>query len=942
MSHGSRLLLSVHLSPVDLGILGLGDATEIGIGGSATVYSARRSGSDDDVAVKVLNVADPVFVERFEREGQMLTTLSRSPRIVTVHEAGTTDAGRPYLVLDLCTSSLLDRINREEKLDPLEACRVLADVCEAVADAHLIGVVHRDIKPANILQSANGDYLVADFGISTVLGSTTTETVSTSFTAGYVAPETLGGERAGAPADIYALGATLFHMVTGSAPFTSAEGEANIFALANRVANEDLPDLRLEGVPGVVCDLIELATAKNPDERPTAIDLRSMLLDVASGAVTDAGAEDQADAAGGRPPKKPAIARLIEAPQLPAYERLELLDRHNGASVFTGFPVADADVRGDAGSDLETRQQAISVRVFDTREFDPVARKTFRDERRTLAGLSGHARLVGLLDFGYTADGRPFDVEVDLGEETLEQSAPAFAWPRVVEVGIMLASALEVLHRGGLYHGYVTPSVLFIVEDGGVALGDYRAIASLGPAEADAAAEIDADLQSAGRTLLQLAGVAAPASGLALDWETAVAACDTLGDGPRSLRTLLVGMAADDTEVPPANAYQVAVQLQGLQAEVGISETPLLVDAPAASGPTNDTATQGAVNGSTPAATPVAEDGGIDPAWAPPAATTPLAGPNDANHVSDVAALAAATSEFSLDDILAGESGDDETAPTSATKPGLHSQATETAELSEVMAAYHAEQAQRAGADSMLGSMEVDSTVVGEASPREAAPREASVREAAPHDVITRFDPMGRRSRWSDLVDDVGVRGRSLLGVLVALAALAAMAVGIYMVSQREAGEVQTASEIEVDDDAAPAESDALTGVVPVVADLETDAAVARIENAGFTVSLSREFDPTVPRGLVVSSTPTAGDQVELGSTIGLVISRGSEPSCIGSTEPAVRRQLEDRDLTVAGVTRSFSESLDVDRVIRCVIYDDTESAIIVVSDGPRSTDEDG
>ena len=270
---------------MDLGIEGLGEATWIGAGASATVYRAQQGRLARDVAVKVLTERDPAFVRRFEREARMLGQLSQKPGIVTVYDTGVTTRGEPYLILELCNSSLLDRLDARGTMAPIEACRVMADVARAVSRAHEAGVVHRDLKPANILISPEGEPLVTDFGIGTTLaGGPAGQTTSVGFTPGYVAPETLNGQRPEAPADVYALGATLFQLIKGKAPFVDTlEDGGNLLALASRVVGEPVPDLRPAGVPDGVCTVIEAAMAKEPADRPSAGELAEVLSAVAAG-----------------------------------------------------------------------------------------------------------------------------------------------------------------------------------------------------------------------------------------------------------------------------------------------------------------------------------------------------------------------------------------------------------------------------------------------------------------------------------------------------------------------------------------------------------------------------------------------------------------------------------------------------------------------------------
>ncbi len=271
---------------MELGIGGLGHATEIGAGASAIVYKAIQVDLDREVAVKVLSATDEAFVRRFRREARTLGKLSLNPGIVTVHGTGVTDSGQPYLILELCESSVHDHLRTQGRFDPLAACRVGAEVADAVSDAHKNGVVHRDIKPANILRSQNGRYMITDFGIATVRDSTLGQTESIGFTVGYAAPETLRGDETGTAADVYALGATLFHMLAGHPPFVDQAGNSNLMAFAQRVINDPTPDLRPAGVPDDVCRIVEGAMAKNPTERPSADQLRDQLLAVTGGSDT--------------------------------------------------------------------------------------------------------------------------------------------------------------------------------------------------------------------------------------------------------------------------------------------------------------------------------------------------------------------------------------------------------------------------------------------------------------------------------------------------------------------------------------------------------------------------------------------------------------------------------------------------------------------------------
>ncbi len=257
---------------MELGIRGLEGAEVVGTGGSAVVYRARQSDLDREVAVKVLKLTDESFVRRFQREARTLGRLSQHPGIVTIYDNGVTGDGHPYLILEFCESSLHDQM-QSGPMPVRRACEVLAEVAEAVAAAHDDGVVHRDLKPGNILISPTGRHLVADFGISAVAETSASDTGSIGFTAGYVAPEILIENEAETPADVYALGATLFHLASGHPPFVQPGQSPNLFAIAHRVISDPVPDLADDGVDPRVAKIVRRAMSKAPDRRPTASEL---------------------------------------------------------------------------------------------------------------------------------------------------------------------------------------------------------------------------------------------------------------------------------------------------------------------------------------------------------------------------------------------------------------------------------------------------------------------------------------------------------------------------------------------------------------------------------------------------------------------------------------------------------------------------------------------
>lgn len=186
----------------------------LGRGGMGVVYKARQKALDRLVAIKVLageRQDDVTFARRFEREAKMLAQMSH-PNIVTVHDFGEAD-GLYYLVMEYVDGVNLRDLLADGKIDPKQALAIVPPICEALEYAHDKGVVHRDIKPENLLLDREGRVKIADFGIASLVGAEGEK----SGTPPYMAPEQENGV-VDRRADIYALGAVLYEMLTGERP----------------------------------------------------------------------------------------------------------------------------------------------------------------------------------------------------------------------------------------------------------------------------------------------------------------------------------------------------------------------------------------------------------------------------------------------------------------------------------------------------------------------------------------------------------------------------------------------------------------------------------------------------------------------------------------------------------------------------------------------------
>lgn len=243
---------------------------EIGRGGMGVVYRARQRSLDRLVAVKVIR-ADRVVrmetIQRFRREAAAAAGLQHSG-IVAVHDSGEVD-GQPFYSMDLVDGPSLAELVRRRRLSPEEAAAMVREIAEAVDYAHGRGVLHRDLKPSNVLIGADGRPRVSDFGLAKLIegGPRLTATSEVIGSPCYMAPEQAGGRnrQVDARTDVYALGATLYHLLTGNAPF---EAESPVETLRHVLEREPIPPRRLDSrVPRDLETICLTCLAKSPSRR---------------------------------------------------------------------------------------------------------------------------------------------------------------------------------------------------------------------------------------------------------------------------------------------------------------------------------------------------------------------------------------------------------------------------------------------------------------------------------------------------------------------------------------------------------------------------------------------------------------------------------------------------------------------------------------------------
>jgi len=215
---------------------------KLGEGGMAATYLARQESMERMVAIKIMrkNLAkDASFIQRFEREAQLAGSLNHV-NIVGVHEVGE-GGGFHYLAMEYVEGrSAGEMVKDSGGMDEELALHITMQVARALDAAHQEGIVHRDIKPDNILVTDSSVAKVCDFGLAR---STTDETRMTQTgimmgTPHYVSPEQARGEKdVDIRSDIYSLGATLYHLVTGTTPFTGSTAAV----VMSKHLSEELP-----------------------------------------------------------------------------------------------------------------------------------------------------------------------------------------------------------------------------------------------------------------------------------------------------------------------------------------------------------------------------------------------------------------------------------------------------------------------------------------------------------------------------------------------------------------------------------------------------------------------------------------------------------------------------------------------------------------------------
>jgi serine/threonine protein kinase len=255
--------------------------SEIARGGMGVVYKARQIALNREVAIKMIlsgQFANDDEMERFYAEAEAAASLNH-PNIVTIYEIGEVD-GRHFFSMEYVPGDSLADLVRDRPLAPRRAANYISGICDAVQLAHDKGILHRDLKPANVLVNNKDIPLVTDFGLAKQVHEKSGMTMEGSVlgTPSYMPPEQARGnlDEVEPRSDIYAIGATLYQLITGNPPFAAA----SVYETIRQVLNKEPADPR-ERNPDVPEDLATICMKclqKSPDKRyQSALELKEEL-----------------------------------------------------------------------------------------------------------------------------------------------------------------------------------------------------------------------------------------------------------------------------------------------------------------------------------------------------------------------------------------------------------------------------------------------------------------------------------------------------------------------------------------------------------------------------------------------------------------------------------------------------------------------------------------
>lgn len=255
--------------------------SELGHGGMSDVFEARDIIFKRTVAIKIIKFENSNKIEnliRFQNEARFSAAFNH-PNIVKIYDYGEHN-NLPYIVNEYMKSQTLrDVLDYKKNLGLNETCQIMLQLCDAVIEVHSKNIIHRDIKPQNIYYLSDGTVKLSDFGISVLLNSplNVNENKKVMGTVQYLAPELVYGKKCSFQSDIYAMGITMFELLTGQVPFDASK----VSDIAYMQVNDEMPSVLtiIPTLPKEVDKIVQKATAKDVQDRyKTVAELRKDIL----------------------------------------------------------------------------------------------------------------------------------------------------------------------------------------------------------------------------------------------------------------------------------------------------------------------------------------------------------------------------------------------------------------------------------------------------------------------------------------------------------------------------------------------------------------------------------------------------------------------------------------------------------------------------------------
>jgi serine/threonine protein kinase len=261
------------------GIVGYGQLELIAHGSSALIYRGIQQRVDRVVAIKVLTVDEETTQRHIQREVDLTVKLSSHPHIVSIIDTGMTATGNPYIVMEYCEGGSYAEILRKQGPRPVgEVIDVGIKIGEALHAAHGVGIIHRDVKPPNILRSRFGPAL-ADFGIARAADDLSSTHTLDKLTPYHASPEALERRTQSFRSDIYSLASTLWHLLSGRAPFIDpTEQVQDVVQFRLRVLTAPVPPIPRADVPAwLEAELVRAMSKDEQHRHATALEFAQVL-----------------------------------------------------------------------------------------------------------------------------------------------------------------------------------------------------------------------------------------------------------------------------------------------------------------------------------------------------------------------------------------------------------------------------------------------------------------------------------------------------------------------------------------------------------------------------------------------------------------------------------------------------------------------------------------